>query len=199
MALFEGGVVHGVLLFAHDVGGVRHEIARIPRRYAQAKILRNHLGEAARGAVALHADHGAVPEQRGEAVAVLEHLVGVPMGIYADVKELHEEVAVARGYVSRLHYADVGIVGEIFQAALHEVGRDDLVGIEYDKVIEVRRLLRFQKVVQIARLEALSARAAHHLNVVFGGKLVDLLPVFLLVAVVQDEKFGVFVGLLHAL
>ena len=107
MALFECGVVYGVLLLAHDIGRVSHNIPAAARRYAQAQIFRHHLRKAARGPVALHAYHGAVAEQRRKAVAVLHCLVCVPMRIYAYMKQLHKKISVARCHMRALHDADV--------------------------------------------------------------------------------------------
>ena len=186
MSLFEGDIVDGIFLFADDIGRKGDGIAEVAHLDAQTQVLRHQVRESARRLVAVAADHGAVAEHGRKAVAVLHHLIGRPMGIDADVEQLHEEVAVAGGDVVGLHDADVVVGGKIAQAFADEIGRDHLVGIEDDRVAVAARLhlVGEEKVVDIARLEPLSVGAPHHAEMVAGGKRVHRRLIFFLRGVV---------------
>jgi hypothetical protein len=110
-ALLEREVVDRVLLLADDVGRKRGHIADVACRDGEAQVLCDHVREAAGGPVAGAADHGAVPEQGEEPVAVLDGLVGDPVRIDAGREQPHEVVAIPRGDVVRLNDADVVVGG----------------------------------------------------------------------------------------
>ena len=137
-----------------------------------------------------------MPEQRQEAVLVLDRLVDRPVRVDSHSELLLEGCDVARGDVVGLNDADCATVREVVKHATDESRWDHLIAVEDHEVV-VRG--GSQEVVQVSRLEPLAIGSAHYLHPVGVGELVDLRDVLGLVAVVEDDGSEIAVVLRHRL
>lgn len=199
MAPGERQVVDRELLFAEDVRGETGEEALEPSFDGEADVFGHHVREHHGGLVALTADHGPVTEQRQEAEAVFDRLVGRPVGVHAGREHLHEAVRVVGGVVVGLDDAGALVGSEVVEHPLDEVAGHDLVAVQdHEKVPELQRV--GQEVVQVAGLEADGpVGAPDYAQPVLGGEGVDLLLVVGLGTVVEDDDLEVRVALTHRL
>src|SRR6266540_1178192 len=126
---------------------------------------------------------------------VLDRLVGCPVRIHPNGKEVHKLITVAGGDVISLDNSRVLVVGKVVQAASNEVGGNNLVAIQNDKIVKVGR---FEVVIEIARLVTDVVVAADHFDIVHSGEIIDGPDVGLFFGVVQNNYLVIRVILVEA-